>query len=127
MLADMFIVALASYYPASMFENTVPAPYNILTDLADVTFGDEKERERAFFGTLPAPFNVVQAVAPPSARILLQPLGNALKGDWSRWSDYQMWNMIPGGMIYKTAESIVESPLSLVNHNVLGLSSCIQI
>ena len=115
MLADMFIVALASYYPASMFENTVPAPYNILTDLADVTFGDEKERERAFFGTLPAPFNVVQAVAPPSARILLQPLGNALKGDWSRWSDYQMWNMIPGGMIYKTAESIVESPLSLVN------------
>jgi len=119
MFADMFIVALASYYPASLFENTVPPPYNIIQDLSDVAFGSERERERAFFGTLPAPFNVVQAVAPPSARLLLQPLGTALKGDWDRFFDYQVFNMMPGGMILRTVKKTAASPLSAVN-NITG-------
>ena len=115
MLADMFVISLASYYPASLFENVVPPPYNILQDLSDVAFGSEKERERAFFGTLPAPFNVVQAVSPPSARLIMQPLGSALKGDWERFYDYYIYNMMPGGMMIKTGMDIMKSPLSLVN------------
>lgn len=115
LMADMFMLALASYYPASLFENTVPAPYNVLQDLAGVAFGDERERERAFFGTLPAPFNVIQAVSPPSARVIFQPLGSALKGDWDRFFDYQIYNMFPTGLMIKTGLDIAKSPLSLVN------------
>ena len=49
--ADMFMVSLASMFPFSMFENTLPPPFSWMQDLSDYFFGDEYDQKKAFFGS----------------------------------------------------------------------------
>ena len=50
---DMLMLALSSVFMYSLFEAALPAPWNWFQDTADWIFGNEKERDRAFYGTLP--------------------------------------------------------------------------
>jgi len=113
--ADMFMFAMASLLPYSMFDATLPPPYNYYQDFTSLLYGDEKERERAFFGTLPYPLNAIQAVTPPSARYLMQPLGNLMTGNWERFWDYQIYTWFPYGMVVKTGLDVVKSPIKAVD------------
>jgi hypothetical protein len=107
---DMFVMALGTLFTASLFESTMPPPYSFLQDFASLLFGDKKERDKAFFGTLPAPFSAIQMISPPSARLLLQPLGNLMKGDWERFTDYQVWSWAPFGLLSRDVIRTVENP-----------------
>ena len=117
-MADMFMFSLASMFPATIFENNMPAPWSQLQDLSAVMMGSEKERERAFFGTLPPELSWIQAVSPPSARYIMQPIGNMMKGDWSRFASYQVWTWFPFGRLMRSVagpNNIIENPMGAIN------------
>ena len=117
-MADMFMFSLASMFPATIFENNMPSPWQQLQDLSAVMFGSEKERERAFFGTLPPSIAWIQAVSPPSARYIMQPIGNMMKGDWSRFASYQVWTWFPFGRLARSVvgpNGVLENPMGAIN------------
>jgi hypothetical protein len=68
-IADMFMLGLSNIFMYSIFENALPAPWNWFQDTADLMFGDDKERERAFFGAYPYPFQPLQIITPPALRL----------------------------------------------------------
>ena len=45
----------------------------------------------------------------------MQPLGNMLTGDWERFWDYQIYTWFPYGMVLKTGNDIVKSPIKAVD------------
>ena len=99
MTTDMFVMALGSLFMYSMFEQTIPAPYNWLQDTAQWLFGDEKERERAFFGTYPAAIAPLQLVTPPIARFPISVIREFAEDDYTKLADYYIWTMFPFGRI----------------------------
>ena len=119
-VADLFMFAMSSALPYTIFESTLPPPWNYIQDSADLLFGNKTERDRAFFGTLPKPIAPLQAVSPPIARIVMQPLGSLLKGDWSRMSSYYIWTWFPFGRITRDIKKTIENPAMIVE-NMSGL------
>lgn len=113
--SDMFMFGMASLLPYSMFDATLPPPYNYYQEISQVMYGTPQEKERAFFGTLPYPLNVTGLITPPSGRYITQPLGNLMTGDWDRFWDYQIYNWFPAGMLFKTAKDVVEQPIKAVD------------
>jgi len=113
--ADMMMFAMASMLPYSMFDATLPPPYNYYTEFSQMLYGTPQEKERAFFGTLPYPLNVTGLITPPSARYITQPLGNLMTGDWERFWDYQIYTWFPYGMVMKTGNDIIKSPIKAVD------------
>ena len=113
--ADMMMFAMASMLPYSMFDATLPPPYNYYTEFSQMLYGSPQEKERAFFGTLPYPLNVTGLITPPSARYITQPLGNLMSGDWERFWDYQIYTWFPYGMVMKTGNDIIKSPIKAVD------------
>jgi hypothetical protein len=116
MIADAFMVGLGTMFPYSLFDSTVPPPYDYLQDFSALMYGNDTERERAFFGTLPAPFNALQIVSPPSGRLLLQPLGALLKDDWGRFAERDIWTWFPWGRLIHTGVKTVNNPLGVVDY-----------
>ena len=111
---DLFIFALASAFPFSMFDSTLPPPMSYVMDFSELLFGDERTRDRAFYGTLPGPVAPLQAVMPPSARFILAPLGSMLKGDWDRFAAYHVWTMFPFGRVFRDLVKIYDNPVMAV-------------
>ena len=111
-MADMMMFGLAGMFPLSIFETALPAPWNYMQDMSDLMFGDEKERDRAFYGTYPRALAPLQVVTPPSLR-LLPPLFKAIvEDDYGRLSDYHMWAAAPYGRL---ARSVV-GPGGILNN-----------
>lgn len=112
--ADLFMMGLASMLPMTMFESTLPAPMNYLEDLSAFFFGDEEEREKAFYGQLPYPLNVAGIVLPPSARIFtaLTAMGG---GDIDRFVDYHLWTMMPFGPLARNIKNSMNNPVMTVD------------
>lgn len=98
-VADLMMLSLASVFAYSIFENALPAPWNWFQDTADWMFGDDKERERAFFGAYPAPFQPLQVVTPSFARMLPATFKGMVTGDYSKLADYYAWTMFPFGRL----------------------------
>ena len=96
---DLFTLGLASVFMYSLFENALPAPWNWFQDVSDLMFGDDKERERAFFGAYPYPFQPLQMVTPPIARILPPLFKGMVTDDYSKLSNYYIWTMFPFGRL----------------------------
>jgi len=113
--ADAMMLALSSVFTYSLFETSLPAPYNWLQDFAEWMFGNDKERERAFFGS---PLGPVQIVTPPSLR-LLPPLWKWMMNKPNdRLFDYYAWTMMPFGRLIKDVVGpggIVHNPAYTIN------------
>jgi len=76
--------------------------------------GDEKERERAFFGS---PLGPVQAITPPSLRLLPPMFKWLVSGDSERLTDYYLWTIPPFGRIVRDVVGpggIIENPFYTV-------------
>ena len=97
--ADLMMLSLSSIYMYSLFESALPAPYNWFQDFADWIYGDEKERDRAFFGAYPTAVAPLQLVTPPSLRILPPLFKGIVNQDWDKLADYYIWTMFPFGRI----------------------------
>ena len=113
-VADLMMLSLGSVFMYSLFENALPAPYNWFQDFADLMFGDDKERERAFFGTYPYPLQPLQMVTPPALRILPPIFKGIVTDDYSKLSGYYIWSMFPGGRFARDIKGSIENPSRLV-------------
>ena len=114
---DMFMLALANMFPYSLFENNLPQPFGWFQDTSDWIFGDEHERDRAFFGTYPTAVAPLQAITPPIGRAGLL-IHGILNGDMEKVSNYYAWTMFPFGRIARDLVGkggIVEAPIRLVD------------
>lgn len=108
--ADMFVLALASALPFSLFNSVVAPPINYIAELAKYLFGDDETRERAFFGSFPYPLNIIQPVLPPSSRYFTSVINMLFSGDVERFVDYHMWTWFPFGRIANDIRKSLENP-----------------
>lgn len=112
--ADLMSLALANIFIASIFEYALSPPMNWMQDMASLTFGDAKERERAFFSQWPHPYLApLQIITPPAARYVLPPINSFLSGDWESFVKYQSWTYLPFGRALRDATRIYDSPAML--------------
>ena len=112
-VADLMMLSLASVFMYSLFENALPAPWNWFQDFSDMMFGDEKDRERAFFGSYPAPLQPLQLVTPSFMRILPPLFKGIVTDDYSKLSNYYLWTMFPFGRMGRDIfgqGGIIENP-----------------
>ena len=117
--ADAFVFALAAMMPISMFGNILPAPWSYLEEFSAYFFGDEEERNKAFFGQIPYPFNPIQIALPPSSRYITTgisvPIEMAIAmlsdKDLSDALDYRVTSLIPYGNLVRNLSRSVQNPV----------------
>jgi len=97
--ADILTLGLANAFMYSIFESALPAPWNWVQDFSDWIFGDEDERDRAFFGAYPTPVAPLQMLTPPAFRLIPPTIKAMVRNDFSQVSDYHIWSMFPFGRI----------------------------
>ena len=107
---DLMAFALGTVFTSSLFEYALSPPMSWMQDSAQLFFGDEKTRERAFFSQWPHPsLSILQPVTPPSARFILQPVNALLNDDLGSLWGYSMATWAPFGRLardmYRTAQS----------------------
>lgn len=115
--ASMMVLALANIFPYSLFKANLPAPWNWFQDLVDWLFGDETERNRAFFGAWPSEVAPLQMITPPALRVLPVALNGFLSQDYTKLADYTIWTMFPFGRIARDLVgpgNIIENPIRTV-------------
>jgi hypothetical protein len=114
---DIFVFALANAFAYSLFETALPAPWNWFQDTADWVFGDETERDRAFFGQWPKQLAPLQMVTPPVFRLLPSSLRAMVDDDWSKVSQYYIWTMFPFGRMARDIAgpgNLIENPIRVM-------------
>ena len=118
MQMDLFVLALANVFAYSLFEQALPAPWNWMQDTSEWLFGDEKERDRAFFGTLPGPIAPLQIVMPPISRIPITALSQWIRDDYDKFTDYTMYTLLPFGRIVRDIahpeKGLINNPLMIM-------------
>ena len=108
-LTDLFAYAMAGAFMYSVFDTALPPPWDWMQDTSDLLFGDKKERDRAFYGTLPRPIAPLQVALPPIARFP-QTFVELIQGDWEKFSDYTVHTMYPFGRIMYATKKSLERP-----------------
>lgn len=112
---DLFTLGLANVFAWSLFENALPQPWGWFKDTAEWLFGDEEEREQAFFGAYPTALAPLQAVTPPVMRMLPPLFKSMMEQDYERLSEYYIWTMFPFGRLARDAKGVIESPIAAIN------------
>ena len=113
---DLMALAMANIFVASIFEYALSPPMNWLQDSAALLFGDEKERERAFFSSYPSPVLApLQIVTPPIGRFVLSPVTSILNGDMENFTKYQLATYFPFGRLGRDAYRTFNSPAMAVD------------
>ena len=114
MQIDLFVLALGNMFMYSLFDNALPPPWNWFQDTADWLFGDEKERDKAFYGALPRAIAPLQIGMPPITRGAISGLQQWIRDDYSKFTDYQIWTMFPFGRmgrdIFHPQQGLVNNP-----------------
>jgi hypothetical protein len=124
--ADMLTFALANIFVSSIFDSALPPPMSYMQDTADWLFGDEKQRERAFFNQWPHPaLAPLSTITGPSMRYILAPTKALINNDWEPFLNYHAWAMAPFGRLarsmvrtYDVPELWVEEFTGLPIHNL---------
>ena len=113
MQIDLFVLGLGNIFMYSLFDNALPPPYNWLQDTSDWLFGDEKERNKAFFGALPTAIAPLQTVMPPIGRLPASAIQQWVRDDYSKFTDYNVWTLFPYG---RMARDIMHERNGLINN-----------
>ena len=117
-MADMFMLAMANTFAYSIFENNLPQPWGWFQDTSEWLFGDENERDRAFFGTYPTAIAPLQVITPPIARVPVSIFSAILHDDWAKFSDYYVYTMFPFGRMGRDVfgkGGLTEAPIRAVD------------
>ena len=121
---DLFVLALANMFTFSLFDNALPSPWNWFQDTSEWLFGDEKERDKAFFGMYPSKIAPLQVITPPIARFPVSALRQWIDDDYSKFSEYTAWTLFPfGRMIRDIAQpdqGLIHNPTRVIE-KVAGL------
>tara|TARA_R100001530_G_scaffold99517_1_gene69191 strand:- start:1 stop:1131 length:1131 start_codon:yes stop_codon:yes gene_type:complete len=108
---DIFTFALAQIFVSSIFDSALPPPMSYMQDTADWVFGDEKQRERAFFNQWPHPaLAPLSTVTGPSLRLVLGPTKALINNDWEPFLNYQLWTWAPFGRLGRSFYRIGQVP-----------------
>lgn len=111
MTADLMSMALASIFTSTIFEYSLSPPMSWMQDTAQWLFGDEKERERAFFSQWPTTaFAPLQIVTPPIARYVLPPINAIASGDFDSLVKFQLATFAPFGRLGRDIYRSYQSP-----------------
>jgi len=118
MQTDMVSFALANVFMYSMFESNLPQPWGWMQDFGDWIFGDEGERDKAFYGAYPKAVAPLQMVTPPGLRMVGPTINAMLDDDWSRIAEYYGYTMIPFGRMFRDVNpyakgNLLENPMRL--------------
>jgi len=117
MTADLFALALGAIFTSSIFEYGMAPPMSWLQDTAQWAFGDEKERERAFFNAWPttamAPF---QPVTAPILRYPLHTLNTIINGDLEKFSSLYIHSWYPFGRMFRDGMKTIKSPAMIIEN-----------
>ena len=111
MQMDLFVFALGNAFAYSLFDVAMPAPWNWMQDTSEWIFGDEKERNRAFFGQWPRAVAPLQLITPPIARMPMSAMRAVLEDDWERVANYYVYTMFPFGRIMRDFSPLVRGNL----------------
>jgi hypothetical protein len=109
-VANMVSIALANVFLYSLFDSTLPQPLDWIQSMADWIFGNEKERDRAFFGSYPDFMAPAQLITPPSGRMVGPLLTAMFEDDWSKISGYYAYTMFPGGLMINDIKKFLKTP-----------------
>ena len=114
---DMITLALGNMFMYSLFEQVLPAPWSYFQDTADWLFGDERTRDRAFFGTYPTKLAPLSLITPPVARIPISFIRQFAEDDYNRLAEYYIWTMFPFGRIGRDLlhpeQSLLNNPMRM--------------
>ena len=121
MTADLFVFALGNIFTSSIFEYSMPPPMSWLQDTAQFFFGDEKERERAFFSQWPlvSKKNILAPLQPFTGPIMRYPLNTLAlftEGGLEKFSSYYAWTWFPFGRMARDLRKTVMSPAMVVEN-----------
>jgi len=119
-LADLFVIGMATFFPMSLFGNSVPTPYYQFVEMSKFLFGDDEEKERAFYGILPYPASVLQMVLPPSSRYLTNMFNLMMTQDIEKFASYHVWSWFPFGAVAYDFKKSVTNP-ALAAESMLGI------
>ena len=119
MQIDMFVLALANVFAYSLFDSALPAPYNWLKDTSEWVFGDENERNKAFFGTWPSAVAPLQMVTPPIMRLPVAGLRAFLDNDVEKLANYHVYTMMPFGRMVRDVSPLAKGNLIDNPHRLL--------
>ena len=123
-LIDMMTFALGSAFQYSLFDTTLPPPYDWVQETAEWLYGDEKEREKAFFGTYPGVLAPLQVATPPIARMPMQVFTSLINNDWDRFMDYHLHTMYPFGRMIRQIDRTMYDPdagdFEIINEQAYG-------
>lgn len=116
MTADLMSMALAAIFTSTIFEYSLSPPMSWMQDTAQWLFGDEKERERAFFSQWPTTaFAPLQIVTPPIARYVLPPINAIASGDFDSLVKFQLATFAPFGRLGRDIYRSYQSPSMTVD------------
>ena len=110
MIADAMMLGLANLLPYTMFDYGLPAPYAQLQDIAHWSFGDDKERDRAFYGVLPKAIAPLHELMPSILRAPEAIFGTMFTGAWDRLAMYTMVSLFPFGLQTRDIARAIDNP-----------------
>jgi len=114
MQLDLFVYALGSMFMYSLFDNALPPPWNWMQDSANWLFGDEKERNKAFFGELPVEIAPLKMIMPPISRFPVTALQQWVRDDYDKFTNMSVWTAFPFGRmvrdIAKPGSGLMDNP-----------------
>ena len=116
---NMFVMALGTAYAYSLFDTTLPPPYDWIQETGEWLYGNKKERDRAFFGQWPYPVAPLNIVTPPVARIPMAAFSSLINKDWERFADYHMYTMFPFGRMIRSIDKTVDEPYGTIEGRAL--------
>ena len=115
---NMFVMALGTAFAYSLFDTTLPPPYDWMQETGEWLLGNKEERDKAFFGKYPYPIAPLNIVTPPIAR-LTEPFTALINNDWERFTDYHAYTMFPFGRLVRSIDKTFDEPYGTVEGRAL--------
>jgi len=113
---DLFALAMANIFVASIFEYSLSPPMSWMQDTAQLMFGDTEERDRAFFNQYPSKVLApLQIVTPPAGRFILPPITAILNNDYENFYKFQLATYFPFGRLGRDLYRTYQSPAMAVD------------
>ena len=106
----MFVMALGTAFAFSLFDTTLPPPYDWVQETGDWLLGDKKTRDRAFFGQYPYPIAPLNVVTPPVANVPMAFFSALINKDLERFFDYHAYLMFPFGRMIRSIDKTIDEP-----------------
>ena len=116
---NMFVMALGTAFAYSLFDTTLPPPYDWMQETGEWLFGDKKERDQAFFGQWPYPVAPLNIATPPVARIPMAAFSSLINKDWERFADYHLYTMFPFGRLIRSVDKTIDEPYGTIEGRAL--------